>query len=108
MKYRLKKGLPFAKAGEEIICTYLEITYLDKDLYKHTLGYGSEEHGDTKNRLLKEGWIEEIKPREFWVVRRYNIGIVTGFDSESSAVAYIKQTGNSLQYQITKVREVLE
>jgi len=103
MKYKLKKDLPFAKAGEEVYLKpedllYKRIALFDRTTYPYCLIVNDK----------IDFWIEEIKPREFWVVRRYNIGIVTGFDSESSAVAYIKQTGNSLQYQITKVREVLE
>ena len=104
MKYRLKKDLPFAKVGEVIdmgICGTFENIHLRPN-----------KTGECRQNNLKmmrqDGWIEEIKPREWWVVRRYNVGIVSGFDSESLAVSYVNQTNDSPKYQIIKVREVLE
>lgn len=59
MRYRLKKELPFAKAGDEIHIG--ECIYTD-DMEAWAIG----ERGDLK-KLIEDGWIEEVKPREWWV-----------------------------------------
>ena len=70
MKYRLKKDLPFAKAGAEVIvnlalgvCVEYDGFIADSDglNLKNTRKYYI---GDLYE-LLNEGWIEEVKPREF-------------------------------------------
>lgn len=74
IKYKLKKDLPFAKAGTVI-----------KDILHcrgtSTLSY--IEIGDCKceldaNKINIFDWIEEIKPREFWVTEHKNdqVGVV--------------------------------
>ena len=60
MKYRLKKDLPFAKAGEEIrfrIGGYTEIHMSQENRIECSQ--------KTLDMLLANGWIEEIKPKEF-------------------------------------------
>lgn len=62
MKYRLKKDLPFAKTGQEVreSLNGIQIKRNDKSSeFWITLG--------DKEKLIDEGWIEEVKPREFWV-----------------------------------------
>ena len=65
MKYRLKKDLPFAKAGTELVLK-------GEDRIRPS---GAEEYliciTEDLPRLIKEGWIEEVKPRE-WEVYEYD------------------------------------
>ena len=68
MKYILKKDLPFAKAGETI-------SYLVNDGLTIRIN----------NRYCdiclanKDEWIEEVKPREWWITEHRNepVGITT-------------------------------
>ena len=65
MKYKLKKDLPFAQAGEQARCFYgssvFNITYrMDSVDFNLT----SEEYID---KLIRDGWIEEVKPVELYV-----------------------------------------
>ena len=68
MKYRLKRDLPFAKAGETVYAEEYGISVCDKRIdqlpnYRHT-----QDQVDAEvQRLISEGWIEEVKPREIWV-----------------------------------------
>ncbi len=55
-KYRLKKDLPFAKAGDEV-----EIINGEPIFFKDGFHCDYSSIDD----LLADGWIEEIKPREF-------------------------------------------
>jgi hypothetical protein len=64
MKYQLKKDLPFAKAGSPIK-VYPEGS-TPMILFDHINEVDVSEEFIPK--LLDEGWIEEVKPREFWVV----------------------------------------
>src|SRR5690606_16475644 len=59
--------LPFAKAGEPVEVNEHGIRVFDKyiDQYYHRV---SKEKIDAEvQRLISEGWIEEVKPREIWV-----------------------------------------
>lgn len=61
MQYRLKKELPFAKAGDKVyqdLCKNFMVS-------THNLGELKIGYEDDKQRLASEGWIEEVKPREF-------------------------------------------
>ncbi len=74
MKYRLKKDLPFAKVGEVIdmgICG----TFENIHLRPNKTGECSE---DNLKMMLQDGWIEEIKPREWWVTEHKDdpVGVV--------------------------------
>ena len=80
MKYRLKKDLPFAKAGAIIydsmgnymenydnrIDCFVTCSIVDKErdfsIYQYR---GSLLFIGLKPNLISEGWIEEVKPREF-------------------------------------------
>ena len=69
MKYRLKKDLPFAKAGTEVYddrYSYITVKNLiTKDGGSFFIGYDIKE-------LLTTGWIEEVKPRE-WHISESNL-----------------------------------
>ena len=99
MKYRLKKDLPFAKAG----------TMIDDILHCRgisTLSY--IEIGNCRceldaNKINIFDWIEEIKPREWWV-NLYNIGEGGIFKTKEAA----NTVASSGRTEIIKVREVLE
>jgi len=69
MKYRLKKDLPFAKAGE--IVNY-------KDLGGDAINIELNGLCCYIPNIVKGFWIEEVKPREWWVTehRDHSAGIV--------------------------------
>jgi len=61
---KLKKDLPFAKAGTECHIDFEDDIYIETYLDYHRDGkvyLGSKEY------LLSKDWIEEEKPREIWV-----------------------------------------
>ena len=107
MKYKLKKDLPFAKAGQTIAFTpsLLHITTLG--IRKNYLF-----DRDDLNELIKDGWIEEIKPRESWTIKDNNYEFLNqtylyGSYSEAER-AFSLHKLSSPRYEIIKVREVLE
>jgi len=57
-KYRLKKDLPFAKAGEEVTIESGEPITIYKNGTDYTCSYFGKEE------LIEEGWIEKVKVRE--------------------------------------------
>ncbi len=66
MTYKLKRDLPFAKAGAEVFTddVGVYIMYEEKDYSEAVmLDYNLDLDG-----LIKDGWIEEVKPREWWIV----------------------------------------
>src|SRR5574343_50077 len=68
MKYRLKKDLPFAKAGniiERIEISNTAMRSYDVVNHKEIRIWLNEESDN--DHLINEGWIEEIKPREFYL-----------------------------------------
>jgi len=66
MKFVLKKDLPFAKAGEalELTMTNRNIVEQFDDNARPVKCYLAKE--TTLQRLISEGWIVEVKPREVW------------------------------------------
>ena len=59
-KYRLKKDLPFAKAGATVSFTETQIIIqMDNSCHKHYYGRNDLAY------LLSEGWIEEVRPRTY-------------------------------------------
>ena len=60
MKYKLKKDLPFAKAGAEVI--------LDKGVFYFVDGERTWYLGQKIENNLDD-WIEEVRPREWWIER---------------------------------------
>ena len=71
MKYRLKKDLPFADAGTEVWIDNTWTAWIDANVYAPN--YGVTEFETRKvmlgksSTLVAEGWIEEVKPREWWL-----------------------------------------
>ena len=93
MKYCLKKDLPFTKAGAEVFVNDSAIWIEVKgEPYCRNLQQYREPIEEELQRLISEGWIEEVKPRE-WTVQ-----VVNGNLSHSLC------GGND----IIKVREVIE
>ena len=112
-KYRLKKDLPFAKAGAEV--------FLDKDVtgnpidnrisveaeknfggYKYFhIGYSAD-----LQKLINEGWIEEVKPREYDIhINKKDIGVWDCANNNWLWRPTKEPTNEPLE--IIKVREVL-
>lgn len=112
MLYKLKRELPYASIGDEVIikgtgswqCAYVIIN-----------AYGNKReipitYGNSIEYLIKDGWIEPIKSREFQLVIVKNTGI-TRFVKEMITVAYpvgaiIPNEILSKDAEIIKVREV--
>jgi len=97
MKYKLKKDLPFAQAGEQARCFYgssvFSITYrMDSVDFNLT----SEEYID---KLIRDGWIEEVKPREWYISET----VVRDYGRERKE-SFFKHDRSDL----VKVREVTE
>ncbi len=107
MKYGLKKDLPFAKVGAEV---KIVSSYAGSPLHNY---YSLSIKGDLieewyRIEIPKErftDWVEEVKPREWWLVIT-NLGFETGFSSEELAIEYANQHCNNSG--IIKVREVIE
>ncbi len=110
MKYRLKKDLPFAKAGSEVglrASTANWVVYPDskrRDLC-YFIGYNYNE-GD----LFDAGWIEEIKPREFELYFDTCGDLEKVFcDGKKIKIDHRKQAVSKPVYsEIIKATEVLE
>lgn len=69
-KYRLTKDLPFAKAGTSIEFERKEGYFpamLMKSTTPNNIWITFEGSLVSWNKLHTEGWIEEAKPREFWI-----------------------------------------
>ena len=67
MKYKLKKDLPFAKAGAEIVHIEMSITQSrGYDLTSKGVRLWINKEQDLDD-MMNEGWIERVKPREFWI-----------------------------------------
>ena len=101
MKYKLKKDLPFAIAGTEVQLMpsklmYPCITYEQNPSYEGVKIWIM----DISN-LIADGWIEEAKPREWYVLECENPGLLW----ESEAIkAQLKKNPN---LKSIKVREIL-
>ena len=100
MKYRLKKDLPFAKAGDKIFQDEINLKYYVNN------NMGLFYVGSDINQLLSEGWIEEVKPREFYIEIRKSDGVATDvyelIDASHNSANMIER------YDYIKVREVVE
>ena len=108
MKYKLKRDLPFAKAGTKIEYRLKKDEHYAIFLYStdgddpSTYWIGLECDNRDLAKMISEGWIEEIQPREFWIAEYHNYqGKV--FYSEQNA----QNSSNNLK-EVIKVREVLE
>ena len=64
MKYILVKDLPFAKAGAIVVVGgYTKLIQVDG----YTIGDDNSKHRPSIQKLIEDGWIEEVKPREFYI-----------------------------------------
>lgn len=96
MKYRLKKDLPFAKAGEEIKvdddCDIWTVRPLNIEIDCPLCDIPKE---------TRDEWIEEVKPREWWLIPNtlpaFEPYAIKGADADISGYK-----------GVIKVREVLE
>ena len=99
-KYRLKKDLPFAKAGVEIEIgcnnNYDELINSRKDKKPAIYLKGQV----SLQNLLNDGWIEEVKPREFWIEVDPESGLSLHRDTKSEKKGYTFT-------ELIKVREVI-
>ncbi len=101
IKYRLKKDLPFAKAGAEVtIGVASSIGLYQYDNGKVNVAENQIEH------LVNEGWIEEIKPREF-ELHFDETGTIT-YIVENNLIICNNGQSNLDSVKLIKVREVLE
>jgi len=103
MKYKLKRDLPFAKAGKEVKVNPTGCIPF--------INYSSGEFATTEeyvDKLLSEGWIEEVKPREWWEIERTDVGFY--YDDRFGSYEEAEGIRNShyKNSRIIKVREVIE
>ena len=119
MKYKLKRDLPFAKAGVPVMASrgndlreglqvYIAKAYVDKNFVdRATLEFSEQFDGKQFyiggfDGLIKEGWIEEVKPREWW-----QVDTETGrFNTKQEADEWIKRS-LTFPFKAVKVREVI-
>ena len=68
MKYILKKDLPFAKAGAEVVFNDKSLCFeVKSDRWSSDSGDYKFVGHSNKSSLIKDGWIEEVKPRTFYI-----------------------------------------
>lgn len=71
MKYKLKKDLPFAKAGEEVLSNEPPAKRIKDDTIKRFIRVATNNiYGLTEFDIPTDtfyDWIEEVKPRELYV-----------------------------------------
>ena len=69
--YLLKKDLPFAKKGTEVFAYPIDVTfpniYIMGDLVNEGIEKKSKIYLGRSIDLISDGWIEEVKPREFFI-----------------------------------------
>ena len=108
MNYRLKKDLPFAKAG-----TIIELSpsegCIPMAIYDFRDLPGSEASNvniskEYLDELISEGWIEPIKPREFYVTLYGGTNVGTIHNTEDEAQRFLTKNLGT----VIKVREVTE
>ncbi len=103
MKYILKKDLPFAKAGTAVGVSK-NAGGVPMCLWEHTTPDISK---DFIEQLITDGWIEEVKPREFWVLKSSKSGLAVCSTEERAddlADEFVEENQN---VEIIKVTENL-
>ena len=117
-KYILAKDLPFAKRGTEVNVSgdrifvqrgksKLEACIDALELWDST----SENIQKELQRLIDEGWIEEVKPREWYEVERLMPNGIWAYESnryDTEEDAISDYSGDKTKLRVIKVREVLE
>ena len=103
MKYRLKRDLPFAEAGDRVFALMGELS--DKSYYVYVESRVSSIQKTVKlgllGDLLREDWLEEVKPRE-WKVAVSSSGDIYSFYDKNIVEC------REIRIEIIKVRELLE
>ena len=97
IEYQTARDLPFTKAGHKVEVNpsgCLPFVNYSTEVFSTT-----EEYVD---KLISEGWIEEVKPREWWVLECETPGLLwAGEDIK----AQLKKNPN---LKFIKVREVIQ
>ena len=112
-EYILAKDLPFAKKGTKVKYSGYKIyvqrgeSDLEACIDALELGESTPENIQKElQRLIDEGWIEEVKPREFKVTLNKD-GTFAAFHNPAIGVSYNALTRYP-PFETIKVREVLE
>ena len=111
MKYKLKRDLPFAKAGKEVSEDDASF-YIEAEV---GIIWCFAEIKD-RHKLISEGWIEEVKPREWYEIefdnskewiKAFN---TYRYDTLEEAQVRLKRVAcrNDMPYRIIKVQEVIQ
>ena len=117
-KYRLLKDLPYAKKGTEVRFNENRIfvqrgeTHLEACIDAlNFCGPNPELIQKELQRLIDEGWIEEVKPREWYEVERLMPNGIWAYESnryDTEEDAISDYSGDKTKLRVIKVREVLE
>ena len=100
MKYILKKDLPFAKAGAEVVFNDKSLCFeVKSDRWSSDSGDYKFVGHSNKSSLIKDGWIEEVKPRE-WIIE---VTKEQQYIRPADAKGRLYSSGS----EIIKVREVI-
>ena len=114
MKYKLKRDLPLAKAGTKVRKAG-GVRCIPIAVWPHG-AVVSDEYFD---QLISEGWIEPIKPREWWEIMHRNNKVCPPCDNEQmysnlrfdcyqSAKDFFSSHNIVEGFEIIKVQEVIE
>jgi|GEM_PF-6449327 hypothetical protein len=98
MKYRLLKEFPFVDPGT-VLNLWMNGLFLT-DNKTMIIPFNARESTQVIDELIKNGWIEELKPREFWLLVQAG-SVRAGFTEKHHCCS---EDINKL----IKVREVLE
>lgn len=97
MKYRVKKDLPSHRAGTDVD---VRVSHWDNMHFnKDGIIQCSQEH---LKELIADGFLEEIKPREFWVNVYNNYNAYVHLTKESA------ENISKSSCETIRVREVIE
>jgi hypothetical protein len=110
MKYKLTRELPFTKVGSEVVISNNREIIVKGNrgcvLFIIKIGdVGEEDLGDIKY-LVDNGWIKEVKPREFNLV--ISLGQPNIAFENIHLAMYEADERKSASTEIIKVREVQE
>ena len=107
MKYRTTKDLPFAKVGTEILFVKNEDllpTFSLRNINPENEWVVMEGQEKRWERYILDGWIEEEKPREFYIPIDRDTGKLLASDKPMDK-GY--SGGWTLAVEVIKVREIL-
>lgn len=114
-KYRLAKPLPFAKKGTEVQYggsrIFVKRGESDLEVSIDALGLRESTPENIQKelqRLIDEGWIEEVKPREFEVTLNKNGSLVKFFNGKDRFTYINQPLCDYPPFETIKVREVIE